>query len=301
MHPRAIDVLDRLALNPRPGRGVARLATGVPALDSRLDGGLVRGALHEIRAPLARDLGVASGVLLGLLSRLVDGPPGMQPDTQAGAQRGDAANSRAGTGRKPTRVLWVVDPAVTADAGLPCPDGIAQFGFDPGRITLVHAIDLRAALWAADEGARCTDLAAVVLHVKGNPARLDRLATRRLMLRAQDSGVCVLILRQSGLAEANAAQTRWCVTPRPSPRDPDLPRGVGLPAFQMTLERSRSGQSGQWPLHWTPKTRAFVHDPSPQLFDGDTAPVRGAGLSASADRPDRPRAMGRVVDLGRAP
>ncbi|WP_232823140.1 ImuA family protein [Oceanibium sediminis] len=277
MHPRAMDVLDRLALNPRPGHGAARIDTGVAALDARLGGGLEQGALHEVRAPLARDLGAASGVLLGLLSRLCKG-----------------------SGR--SRVLWVMDPGVTPDAGLPCPDGIAQYGLDPGGITLVHAVDLRAALWAADEGARCTDLAAVVLQVKGNPARLDRLATRRLMLRARNSSVCVLILRQSGAAEASAAQTRWCVTPRPSAGDPALPRGIGPPAFQLTLERSRSGQTGHWPVHWTPATRGFAHDPSPDIpAPQDAAPLRGAGLSAPADRPDRTRAMGRVVDFGRTP
>ncbi|NNU81178.1 DNA repair protein [Halovulum dunhuangense] len=271
MHSDAASLLDRLSLSPRPGRGVTRLGLGLPAPDARLEGGLALGALHEIRAAEARDIGAATGLVVALLAGLC-----------------------ARSGRD--RVLWISDPATARDAGLPCPDGIAQYGLDPSRLTLVHPVDVKSALWAAEEGARCTDLAAVVLHLHGNPPLFDRVAGRRLMLRAQESGVTVLVLRQSGVAEAGAALTRWRVAPLPSPPDPEFPEGLGLPQHRLILERSRTGQTGDWPVIWNPKRRAFDHGRI------DTPPKDPLDrLPASAHRPDRAGQMGQVVDLRRTP
>lgn len=268
MDMHAAATLDRLSLGPRKGRA-ARLRLGLPGPDDVLGGGLERDGLHEIRAPLARGIGAATGLVAALLAQLCQGPRG--------------------------RVLWVTDPAALPDAGLLCPDGLAQYGLDPGALTLVHPVDLKSALWAADEGARCTDLAAVVLHVKGNPKLLDRVATRRLMIRARDSGVMVLILRQSGEEEANAALTRWRVEPLPSPPDASFPKGIGLPCHRLVLERSRDGRSGAWSVTWNPKRKTFTHGPRQTEQE-----VPGPRLPAPAHRPDRPGALGQVVDLRRA-
>lgn len=260
--PSGASVLDRLSLHPRPGKAHARLPLGVRAVDARLGGGLMRGALHEVRAPLARDIGAATGVVLGLLAGLEG------------------------------RVLWVSDPGVVPDAGLLCPDGMAQYGVDPGRLTLVTPVDVQTALWAAEQGARCTDLVAVVLHLHGNPRRYDRVAARRLMLRAQESGVTVILLRQSGVEEASAAQTRWRVEPLPSPPDRAFPAGIGLPQFRLVLERTRDGRTGAWPIIWNPERKAFDHGETDREIPLDRP-------AASADRPAGPRPLGQVVDLRR--
>ncbi len=270
MHPHAASVLDRLSRPARPGRAAPRLGFGLAALDDALGGGLEAGGLHEVRAPLARDLGAALAVVLAL-----------------------AATARAVLGR--ARVLWVTDPAVLPDAGFLYPDGLMQFGLDPAALALVQPLDLKGALWAADEGARCPGLAAVVLQVKGNPARLDRVATRRLLLHGRESGTPVLLLRQSGAAEPGAALTRWRAEPRPSPPDAAYPQGVGLPHLRLVLERARDGRTGAWNLVWNPKRREFAHGPRQE------APDPGAGLPASSHRPDRPRPVGDVVDLRRTP
>ncbi|MEM8787093.1 MAG: hypothetical protein AAGE76_02420 [Pseudomonadota bacterium] len=264
-------MIDRLSLHPRPGRAPARLPWGVEGIDARIGGGLVVPALHEFRAAQARDIGAATGVLIGLLTALM---------------------RTAGK-----RLLWVSDPAAVADAGLLYPDGLAQFGLDPAVITQVFPVDVKTALWAADEGARCPDLAAVVLQIKGNPARLDRLATRRLMLRSQASGVMVLILRQSGVEEAGAAQTRWRIAPRPARAEPGLTGCVGWPHVTLVLERCRSGQTGAWALQWDPKRKVFDHGQSLE----EDAPVSVDRPAASVDRSDRAAALGQILDLRRAP
>lgn len=294
MHPDAAKLMDQLTPGGPRKRAARRLPLGLARIDPVLGGGLLTGALHEVRAPTARDIGPATGMVLSLLARLLE-------------QR---VSDQADTGR----VLWITDPAVVPDAGFLYPQGLAQYGIDPAALTLVNPVDVKTALWAADEGARCTDLAAVVLHLHGNPARLDRVATRRLMLRAQSSGVTVLLLRQSGAEEAGAAQTRWRAVPHPSPPDPDYAPGIGQPQYRLKLERSRTGQTGEWPVIWTPSRRAFDHGhtrqeiapsgPTPSGPTQDREPKdRPAdplgGLPLSGQRPDRPRPMGQVVDIGR--
>ncbi len=274
MHPRAASILDRLSPHAhRAGKAAARLPLGLAALDTSLEGGLTIAALHEVRAPAARDIGAAAGLLFGLVIRLM-----------------------AQTGRD--RLLWVTDPAAGMDAGLLYPDGLAQYGLDPARVTLVTPVDLQTALWATDEAARCPDLAAVVLHVQGNPKRLDRVATRRLMLRAQTGGAMVLILRQSGGEEATAAHTRWRVEACPSAPDRIFPAGIGLPRMVLTLERCRTGRTGAWPVIWNPKHKVFEHGQTEPHIDPQISVDRPA---ASAHRPDRADPLGGVMDLRRTP
>lgn len=232
MHPDAARLLDRLSETTHQGPSRSRLPFGLKTIDDTLGGGIEVGALHEIRTAEARGIGAAVGAVLGLLAGLI-----------------------AKTGQD--RVLWVTDPAAAPDAGLLYPDGIAQYGLDPSGVIQVFPMDLKAALWAADEGARCTDLAAVVLQVRGNPKRLDLVATRRLSLRARESGVAVLLLRQSGAAEASAATTRWRVAPLPSPLDKSFPNGIGAPQHLLELERARDGQTGIWPLVWDLKSKSY--------------------------------------------
>ncbi|WP_052161780.1 hypothetical protein [Hoeflea sp. BAL378] len=253
------------------------LPLGAGAVDQCLDGGLACGGLHEVRSPLARDIGAAAGFALGLAARAVQ------------ADRG----GRHG-------IVWVSDPAARIDGGGLFPAGLAQYGLDPSGLTLVEPCDLQAAMWAADEAAGCAGLAALVFQIKGNPARFDITATRRLMLRARESGVLALVLRQSGEEEASAAATRWRVTTELSGADEIYPRGVGAMRLSLTLERNRTGRTGQWCLAWNPKTRNFDHaasDPARQPAHPAAHPVDR--LSATFDRQDSPGAMGQVLDRRR--
>jgi len=255
------------AAMPATGPVSQPLALGAVAVDHCLDGGLACGGLHEVRAELARDIGAAAGFALGL-----------------------AARAQADRGRQ--GVVWVSDPAARIDGGGLFPAGLAQYGLDPSSLTLVEPGDLQGAMWAADEASGCPGLAALIFQIKGNPARFDITATRRLMLRARDSGVLALVLRQSGGEEASAAATRWHVSTELSGADENYQRGVGAMRLSLTLERNRTGRTGQWSLAWNPKTRTFDHaapHPNPSAHPLDRLPE-------SSDRQDPPGAMGQVLD-----
>lgn len=268
--------LDGIRAERRQGsRGpvdAARFSTGIVEADRRLGGGLPRAALHEMRCDETRAVAAAAGFLLSLLARL--------------------------GGEADRRIAWVLDPAVPADAGLPCPDGVMQYGVDPARLVMIAPRTLCDALWAVDQAARCGDLAAAVLHVAGNPPRLDMTASRRLMLRARESGVFTAILRQGGQAEPGAAATRWRVSPLPSPgAGPE--QGSGAPCHLLTLERNRTGPLGEWPVVWNPQRKGFDHVDLPPP---DSLPVPAASADGPhhAPAPGADAEPGRVVAFGRA-
>ena len=249
-------------LDGEAGAGLIRF--GIRAIDAVFDDGFPLRALHEIRCSLTRDSAAAAGFLIGLLAGPMGGRDG--------------------------RIAWIGDPACRVDGGQLFPAGLAQFGIDPGRLLMVHPTDLKTALWAGDEAAKCQDLAAVILNVKGNPARFDMTATRRLMRKAQRNGLFVCILRQGGGEEASAVATRWHVRARPCRADPDLETGIGPLRLGLVLERNRNGRTGQWTIAWNQQRQGFEHVPEDY---GDRPAV-------STDRPDRPPQMGQVMAFQRA-
>ncbi len=224
------------------------------------------GSLHEVRCSLARDVGSAAGFILGLLAR-------RHADERA-ARQGNA-------------IVWITDPAAAADDGGLYPCGLEEWGLDPTAFTMVRPMRLTDALWTADEAARCNDLAAAILHVKGNPGALDMTATRRLMLRSRASGVLSIILRHSGEEEATAAATRWHVKPLVSDRPDNLARGLGQARLSVTLERNRNGRTGQWPIAWDHNHKRFEYAPQPSQAED-----RLDRAAHAFDRPRRPGQMG---------
>src|SRR5262249_59244268 len=106
---------------------------------------------------------------------------------------------------------------------------------DPGHLILVRAPGDDALLWAMEEGLRAPGIAAVVGEVGALPA----VASRRLQLAAERSGVTAFLLRrwrdggQAARERAllNAAVTRWRIAALPS-RPPRGEPGVGRPYWQ---------------------------------------------------------------------
>ena len=248
-----------------PRRGGTTLPFGILALDRLLQGGLRRAALHEIRGPTMRDAGAATGFALSLLSRLL------------------AIDDRP--------VLVVIE-AAAREAGLPYAPGLDRFGLDSGRLVIVRARKTADLLWAFEEGLRCRGLAAVLAEIKGSSARLDLTASRRLALRARETGVMGLLLRQAGAAEPGAAETRFLVEPQPSAILADFPSGIGRPAWRLALERNRHGATGAFDLEWDHGTRSFALAARPALSL--------SRLAVSLDRPDPPPNAGAVVAFRRA-
>ena len=118
----------------------------------------------------------------------------------------------------------------------------------PAIAAVLRSPRLADALWVAEEAAGNKALAAVVLELRGNPARLDLTATRRLHRRAEQAGRPVFLLRQAAFAEPTAAPVRLLVAPAPAglrahpcraARRLDRP-----PAFSVTIGKSRTAPAG---------------------------------------------------------
>lgn len=141
-------------------------------------------------------------------------------------------------GNKP--LLWVQDRVSILETGRPYPPGMSA------DIIHVEARDAKAALWAMEEGLRCSALHAVVGEIWGNPKALDFTATRRLAVAAERSGVAAILLLFNAVPNLSGARMRWTVSSRPSPPhswDPDAP---GAPAWTLDLFKARGAPPGRW-------------------------------------------------------
>ena len=205
---------------------------GAPGADGALGGPLACGALHELFAAEAGDMAAAAGFALALAMRAAAHPSGTRP------------------------LLWVRQEMVEGEAGPLAAPGLGTLGFDPARLLLVRAPDAATALRVADDAARCPALGAVILEPWGDPKALDLTATRRLSLRAGESGVTILMLRPAGRPAASAAATRWRIRAAPSrPLAGDAP---GPPCFLVELLRHRAGHpGGSRHLEWDHETSSF--------------------------------------------
>ena len=115
-------------------------------------------------------------------------------------------------------LLWIQDRMAIRESGRVHPAGL------PG-LPLIHveARDGRDALWAMEEGLRCSGIGAVIGEIHGDPASLDFTATRRLAVAAERSGVPCWLVRIGGTANLSGARMRWRVASAPS----QLPSGWG--------------------------------------------------------------------------
>ncbi len=259
-----------IVVRPSPlGRpSSALLPFAIPGLDRMLAGGLRRDALHEIRGSLARDAAAATGFAAAILARL--------------------------TRQDDRPILWVAEAAATREAGQPYGAGLDRFGLDSRRLIVVQVRKPGDALWVCEEGLSCRGLAAVLTEVRGEPRLLDLTASRRLALRARESGVMGLLLRQSDRPQPGAATTRWLVAPRPATTLDDYPAGIGDPSWRLTLERNRLGATGTFDVEWDHGRCRFV--PAAGIGASHSFPV----AALSVDRPHLARDQRALVALRRA-
>ena len=140
-------------------------------------------------------------------------------------------------------LLWVQERMAILEAGRIYPPGI-------GSRDLIHVCtrDARSALWAMEEGLRCSGLAGVIGELWGDPASLDFTATRRLAVASERSGVPAWLVRLGGSTNLSGARMRWRIASRPSLAHPFDPRAPGAPVWDAELFRARGHPPGRWSI-----------------------------------------------------
>lgn len=210
-----------------------RFSTGSASLDGVLQGGLMRGALHEIFAAGTAAEPSASGFAVALAVRASEARP----------------------------LVWVRQDFAGIEAGEIYAPGLAELGLSPDRVILVRARDGPAVLRAGEEAARCPPLGAVIIEPWGAPKALDLVASRRLALAAARSNVPLFMVRAGAEPEPSAALTRWRVRAALSAAmEADAP---GRPTFDVELLRDRAGAGGRnWIVEWDRDQHIFKDIPA---------------------------------------
>jgi len=264
-----------------------RLPLGVPPLDAALEGGIPLDTITEIRTALTVDTGAAIGFVLALASHL--------------KKREDAD----------APVLWIGDVVSTQESGAPYAPGLKEFGLSPNDVLYASPRKLEDALWLAETALGSGALSVTILEIRGNPKHFGLTESRRLSLRAKAVRRPLFLIRHVAEEEASSAAFRLLAEPAPAlgRRLPDgsvLGGSIGHPAFRLTLEKSRNPAPLSFLLEWNPHDRQFSLGRDTDRNAGEAFPYGnppahpGARLPASADRQDRPAALGSVVAFERA-
>jgi protein ImuA len=198
-----------------------KVALGHVDVDAALQGGLAMGAMHEVFAE-GRQIAAATGFITGLAGRAV--------------------------ARRP--LLWVRQDFAEIESGALSMSGLAELGLDPRLLVTVRAADVDSALRAAADALACDALGVVVLEVWGAARQLDLVASRKLTLAAQTSGVTGLVLRVAAEPLPSTAETRWIVRAAHSPPAAPARPAWGAPMFDAQLVRNRHGPVGRWIMEW---------------------------------------------------
>jgi protein ImuA len=210
-----------------------KVTLGHADADAALQGGLALGAMHEVFAEAGRQSAAATGFVAGLAGRAA--------------------------ARRP--LVWVRQDFTEIESGALSMSGLAELGLDPRLFVTVRAMDVDSALRTAADALACDALGIVVLEVWGEARQLDLVASRKLTLAAQASGVTGLLLRMAAEPQPSTAETRWIVRPAHSPPAPSLMPSVasmpaaawsawGAPMFDAQLVRNRHGPVGRWIMEW---------------------------------------------------
>jgi len=112
----------------------------------------------------------------------------------------------------------------------------------------VEARDAKDALWAMEEGVRCSCLSAVIGELWGDPRALDFTATRRLAVASERSGTPCWVVRLGGTANLSGARRRWRIASAPSLPNALDPKAPGMPAWDAELFRAREHPPGRWSI-----------------------------------------------------
>jgi protein ImuA len=140
-------------------------------------------------------------------------------------------------------VLWIQERMAILEAGRVHPPGLPT-----QDLIHVEARDARDALWAMEEGVRCSALSCVIGELWGDPRALDFTATRRLAVAAERSGTPCWLVRLGGTANLSGARMRWRIGSVPSLANPLDSRAPGVPVWNAELFRARGYPPRRWSL-----------------------------------------------------
>jgi len=140
-------------------------------------------------------------------------------------------------------LLWVQESMAILESGRVHPPGLPS-----QDLIHVEARDARDALWAMEEGLRCSALSAVIGEIWGDPRALDFTATRRLAVASERSRVPCWLVRLGGTANLSGARMRWRIASAPSLLNDLDPRAPGLPEWNAELFRARGMRPGKWTI-----------------------------------------------------
>ena len=199
-----------------------KVSLGHAEADASLQGGLALGAIHEVFAQVGRQSPAATGFIAGLASRVA--------------------------ARRP--MVWIRQDFTEVETGAVSMSGLSELGFDPRLLVTVHAADVEHALRTAADALACDAVGAVVLEVWGEARQFDLVASRKLTLAAQASGVTGLMLRMAAEPRASTAETRWIVRAAHSPPASSPSSAWGSPLLEAQLVRNRHGPTGRWIMEW---------------------------------------------------
>jgi protein ImuA len=208
----------------------APLPLGLQRADALLNGGLARGALHDISPAASLHLGAATGFALALAAL-------------------------AGRGAKSGReTLFIQTDLTRLEAGVPYGIGLDLFGLPARRLLVLRARRPIDALFAMEEALKCRGIACVIAELPDD--RADLTATRRLSLAARTHDGLGLLLRHRSTSMPSAAMTRWEVAASPGVRDAH--GGIGATAFLLSLVKNRRGPCARFRVAWSHHELAFA-------------------------------------------
>ena len=217
----------RLLLSRHPGRPQtfdAKLSFGLVALDCHLpNGGLDRGAFHEVVPATQAALPAAFGFIVAVLARFRSNFPAAARNKQ---------------------IIFVMPDHGSRQCGHLSGHGLNGLGFDPTRVTLVETAHRHDSLWTLLEALRSGAPQAVI----GMIDRLDLKTSQKLHLAATDAGLPLLLLRPSQTLESSAASTRWRIGTVVAARDRF--GSYTRPRWRLQLERCRNGRPGEWVVEY---------------------------------------------------
>jgi len=218
MRTEQIQALKAALAKPSLEDGEIRVPAGIAEADAALQGGLLKGALHEVFASAGHEA-AATGFAAGLAARVAKGRP----------------------------VLWIRQDFAGLEFGEIAATGLLELGIDPSKFLILRVAHAEDALRAASDALTCSALGAVVIEVMGEHKVLDLKASRRLTLGAAETKVTALLLRFGAVPDASSAETRWQIRAACSN---DQDENWGMPRFAAELLRNRHGRTGHWVMEW---------------------------------------------------